>query len=120
MGKAADSGRDSPLRCAFCQKTQKAVGKLISSPSSHPRVYICDECVAVCAAIIEDDRQEVEAGTPAESETPHPLLSHRLVSELMACVVQWIRQESLGVDASDELGRLRSVAARMVSDTGSA
>lgn len=119
MGKFTASSRDS-LRCSFCQKTQEAVGKLISSPRDHPRAYICDECVAVCMAIIEDDRQEVEAGTSAESEAPHPLLSHRLASELMACVAQWIRQESLGVDASDELGRLRTVAARMMSDSGSA
>jgi ATP-dependent Clp protease ATP-binding subunit ClpX len=44
------------LRCSFCHKSQDAVAKLISSPSDYPRAYICDECVAVCNSILEDDR----------------------------------------------------------------
>jgi ATP-dependent Clp protease ATP-binding subunit ClpX len=44
------------LRCSFCHKSQDAVAKLISSPSEYPRAYICDECVAVCNSILEDDR----------------------------------------------------------------
>jgi len=34
------------------------VGKLISTPSDYPKAYICDECVAVCNSILEDDRAE--------------------------------------------------------------
>ncbi|MCR5177992.1 MAG: ATP-dependent Clp protease ATP-binding subunit ClpX [Lachnospiraceae bacterium] len=40
------------IRCNFCNKTQDQVRKLIAGPSG---VYICDECVAVCANIIEDE-----------------------------------------------------------------
>jgi len=50
------SGSDDVLRCSFCHKSQDAVAKLISSPSDYPRAYICDECVAVCNSILEDDR----------------------------------------------------------------
>jgi ATP-dependent Clp protease ATP-binding subunit ClpX len=50
------SGSDEMLRCSFCHKSQDAVAKLISSPSDYPRAYICDECVAVCNSILEDDR----------------------------------------------------------------
>jgi ATP-dependent Clp protease ATP-binding subunit ClpX len=50
------SGNDEVLRCSFCHKSQDAVAKLISSPSDYPRAYICDECVAVCNSILEDDR----------------------------------------------------------------
>ena len=50
------SGSDEALRCSFCHKSQDAVAKLISSPSDYPRAYICDECVAVCNSILEDDR----------------------------------------------------------------
>jgi ATP-dependent Clp protease ATP-binding subunit ClpX len=40
------------------------VGKLISTPSDYPKAYICDECVAVCNSILEDDRAErAPAGT---------------------------------------------------------
>ncbi|MGO9073380.1 MAG: ClpX C4-type zinc finger protein, partial [Terriglobales bacterium] len=49
------SGSDEMLRCSFCHKSQDAVAKLISSPSDYPRAYICDECVAVCNSILEDD-----------------------------------------------------------------
>jgi ClpX C4-type zinc finger protein len=44
------------LRCSFCSKTQDAVAKLISSPSSLPRAYICDECVGICNSILDDDK----------------------------------------------------------------
>jgi ATP-dependent Clp protease ATP-binding subunit ClpX len=50
------SGSEEVLRCSFCHKSQDAVAKLISSPSDYPRAYICDECVAVCNSILEDDR----------------------------------------------------------------
>jgi ATP-dependent Clp protease ATP-binding subunit ClpX len=49
---------DDSLRCSFCHKSQGVVGKLISSPSDYPQAYICDECIAVCNSIIEDDRAE--------------------------------------------------------------
>ncbi len=62
------SGTEEILRCSFCHKSQDAVAKLISSPSDYPRAYICDECVAVCNSILEDDR----AATPAAS-TPNQL-----------------------------------------------
>ena len=55
------SGSEEVLRCSFCHKSQDAVAKLISSPSDYPRAYICDECVAVCNSILEDDR----AATPS-------------------------------------------------------
>src|SRR5450432_395434 len=59
---------EETLRCSFCHKSQDAVAKLISSPSDYPRAYICDECVAVCNSILEDDR----TATPASS-TPNQL-----------------------------------------------
>jgi ATP-dependent Clp protease ATP-binding subunit ClpX len=65
------TGSDEILRCSFCHKSQDAVAKLISSPSDYPRAYICDECVAVCNSILEDDR----AATPsnaAPSQLPKP------------------------------------------------
>jgi len=65
------SGSDETLRCSFCHKSQDAVGKLISSPSDYPRAYICDECIAVCNSILEDDRNEPAAGLP--NKLPKPL-----------------------------------------------
>jgi ATP-dependent Clp protease ATP-binding subunit ClpX len=57
-------GTEESLRCSFCHKSQDAVAKLISSPSDYPRAYICDECVAVCNSILEDDKGDAQAGAP--------------------------------------------------------
>jgi ATP-dependent Clp protease ATP-binding subunit ClpX len=59
---------DETLKCSFCHKSQDAVGKLISSPSDYPRAYICDECVAVCNSILEEDRSQ----SPVVSPSPLP------------------------------------------------
>jgi ATP-dependent Clp protease ATP-binding subunit ClpX len=59
------------LRCSFCHKSQDAVAKLISSPSDYPRAYICDECVAVCNSILEDDRSEAQT-TASPNHLPKP------------------------------------------------
>ena len=64
-------GSEESLRCSFCHKSQDAVAKLISSPSDYPRAYICDECVAVCNSILEDDRTEAQTGA-ASAHLPKP------------------------------------------------
>jgi ATP-dependent Clp protease ATP-binding subunit ClpX len=64
-------GLEESLRCSFCHKSQDAVAKLISSPSDYPRAYICDECVAVCNSILEDDKTDVPA-TGALPQLPKP------------------------------------------------
>ncbi|HVR24386.1 MAG TPA: ATP-dependent Clp protease ATP-binding subunit ClpX [Candidatus Polarisedimenticolia bacterium] len=65
------SGSDEILRCSFCHKSQDAVAKLISSPSDYPRAYICDECVAVCNSILEDDRTATPPAT-TPNQLPKP------------------------------------------------
>ena len=43
---------DEKFRCSFCGKTQDQVRKLIAGPNG---AYICDECVDVCAEIIDEE-----------------------------------------------------------------
>ena len=50
------------LRCSFCNKSQNEVRKLIAGPT----VFICDECVAVCQDIIDEDQ-----GHDAPSRSVH-------------------------------------------------
>ena len=38
------------LRCSFCRKDNSQVSKLVAGP----RVYICDECVAIASRIMND------------------------------------------------------------------
>ena len=65
------TGSEEILRCSFCHKSQDAVAKLISSPSDYPRAYICDECVAVCNSILEDDRTAAPAAS-VPNQLPKP------------------------------------------------
>ena len=46
---------DGKIRCSFCNKTQDQVRKLIAGPNG---AYICDECIAICADIIEEEMDE--------------------------------------------------------------
>ncbi len=76
------TGSDDTLRCSFCHKSQDAVAKLISSPSDYPRAYICDECVAVCNSILEDDRAETVPGA-APAHLPKPLEVKKFLDEFV-------------------------------------
>ena len=51
-GKNSDS-----IRCSFCNKTQDQVKKMIAGPTG---VYICDECVEICADIVEEEYEEMQ------------------------------------------------------------
>lgn len=48
----AGRNSDERVRCSFCGKTQEQVRKLIAGPNG---AYICDECVEICADIIEEE-----------------------------------------------------------------
>lgn len=50
----AGKSTDGKVRCSFCNKTQDQVRKLIAGPAG---VYICDECVDICADIIEEEEE---------------------------------------------------------------
>ena len=47
----ANFDENKTLRCSFCGKPQNKVRKLVAGPN----VYICDECINVCASILDDE-----------------------------------------------------------------
>ena len=94
---------DDELRCSFCHKGQKAVGKLISSPSDYPRSYICNECIAVCNGILE------------EKEDPIP--GNPLLSEFLDATERWIAAESKGEDVTEQLAQMRRIASLMFAES---
>lgn len=51
------------IRCSFCGKRQDQVKKLIGGPA---HIFICDECVALCREIIDEEF----SGTPRPEPTP--------------------------------------------------
>jgi ATP-dependent Clp protease ATP-binding subunit ClpX len=70
------AGSDEALRCSFCHKSQDVVGKLISSPSDYPRAYICDECIAVCNSILDDDKIDQPSVMPHKIPKPLEVKEH--------------------------------------------
>lgn len=59
------------VRCSFCGKTQDQVRKLIAGPG----VCICNECIELCAEIVEEDMFEAEEAAEDEelfAEIPTP------------------------------------------------
>lgn len=55
---------NNDIRCSFCNKTQGQVRKLIAGPAG---VYICDECIDICADILEEEMEDDEV-----EEASHP------------------------------------------------
>lgn len=60
------------VRCSFCGRTQDEVKRLIAGPNA----YICNECVAICADLIEDENEgeaaaekfSLDGGLPTPAE----------------------------------------------------
>jgi ATP-dependent Clp protease ATP-binding subunit ClpX len=103
------TGTDDTLRCSFCHKSQDAVAKLISSPNDYPRAYICDECVAVCNSILEDDRGEVHAGA-APAHLPKPLEVKTFLDEYV--IGQEMTKKKLAVAVYNHYKRIQMNRAR--------
>jgi hypothetical protein len=55
------------VKCSFCGKSQKEVGKLIAGPGG---VYICNECVKLCDDIIEEEVVDRPSGAEALALPP--------------------------------------------------
>src|SRR5437660_12372720 len=90
---------DEILRCSFCRKTQDQVDTLISNPSDS-RVFICNECVAVCNSVLEE-HQKARAAI-------------RVEDRLKASVLE--AHERARAASTTVAGRLRAVADRQGED----
>jgi len=49
------------VRCSFCGKTQEQVRKLIAGSGN---VFICDECIDLCAEILEEELNDADSARP--------------------------------------------------------
>ena len=62
---AHDAATPKTLHCSFCGKSQHDVRALIAGPA----VFICDECVALCDDIFEDEK--IRSLLKADEESGH-------------------------------------------------
>ncbi len=67
------SSQEGSLRCSFCRKSQDIVSKLIATSGDYPKSYICDECVLICNAILQDEKSAKEEGHGYSLLKPHEI-----------------------------------------------
>ena len=69
------------LKCSFCNKSQDDVQKLIAGPA----VFICDECLEVCNAIVAEDNRLTMPDVQRDVDAPHPLPTTPLAPPIVTC-----------------------------------
>lgn len=99
-----NGGKDKVFHCSFCGKSQHEVRKLIAGPS----VYVCDECVALCNDIINEETGDDKAAVTAESmpKLPAPMDIRQTLDEYV--VGQTQAKKVLAVAVYNHYKRLRS------------
>ena len=104
---------DGKLRCSFCGKPQGTVRRLIAGPGNG--IYICDECVEVCAEIIDEDLEYEDA--PMGKFDDINLLKPKQIKEFLDDYVigQEEAKKVLSVAVYNHYKRIMSNA-RMVDD----
>jgi len=65
-----DNGR-ADICCSLCGKTPDQVVSMIQGPNN---IFICDECIAICAdAVMSDLSRAARSDQAAHADAPHPL-----------------------------------------------
>ena len=60
---------DKNIRCSFCGKRPEQVKRILSGPN----VFICDECVALCNTLLQEDMYPAhESSVPMMDKLPTP------------------------------------------------
>lgn len=76
----ANFDENKTLRCSFCGKPQNKVRKLVAGPN----VYICDECINVCASILDDElSMDYSDDAPDAQDAPETLPTPRELKEVL-------------------------------------
>ena len=87
-------------KCSFCRKPNTEVARLVAGPG----VYICDECVSLCAELFKGEPSPVRGVAPWESvSTAEEVLAHlplvtTAIKQVEEDLAGWVRRaHDLGV-----------------------
>jgi hypothetical protein len=83
------------IRCSFCAKPSSEVAKVIAGPG----VYICNECVQLCSAIIEQEQRK-----PSRPQAQLPAWEEAMTDEQLLDLLP--RIASVGAQTEASLQRL--------------
>ncbi len=99
-------------RCSFCGKSPDQVARLIAGPGN---VYICDECVGLSRAVIEEEAGTSALGTGEWRATTNSPTTSAVSRETSLASTPVARQHVLDLDdwTPDELRALLNHAATM-------
>ena len=93
------------VKCSFCGKPQEVVKKIIAGPG----VYICDECIALCQDIIEEEIYETEEVVAEQVEMLVPAEIKRVLDDYV--IGQEEAKKTLSVAVYNHYKRINSASA---------
>ncbi len=100
------AGKSDEFRCSFCGKTQNQVRKLIAG---NRNVYICDECVEICAEILQEEDGRGGASTYRPMDDIQLLKPREIMEHLNQYVIgQYDAKKALAVSVYNHYKRVTS------------
>ena len=93
------------VRCSFCGKSQESVKKIVAGPG----VYICDECIALCQDIIEEEIYETEEVVEKQVEMLVPAEIKKVLDDYV--IGQEEAKKTLSVAVYNHYKRINSASA---------
>ena len=93
------------VKCSFCGKPQEVVKKIIAGPG----VYICDECIALCQDIIEEEIYETEEIVEKQVEMLVPAEIKKVLDDYV--IGQEEAKKTLSVAVYNHYKRINSASA---------
>jgi ATP-dependent Clp protease ATP-binding subunit ClpX len=95
---------DKHLRCSFCGKSKDSVRKFISGPS----VYICNECIALCNEILQEDEEREVAD--AITQVPSPQEIKDVLDQYV--IGQEVAKKALSVSVYNHYKRINAASVK--------
>ena len=103
--KTQNNNNNKPVKCSFCGKTQEGVRRIIAGPG----VYICDECIGLCASIVDEEYEETQSYIPKlDNKTPKPKEIKAILDEYV--IGQEEAKKSLSVAVYNHYKRINNKA----------